>query len=114
MLLVEAGGKGLDETDRHPYNRFMNAFVLPQVDHGYETVPQQGLGGRVVSYQRGKGLGGSTMLNFMVYTKGPSVDWDRWAELVGDRDWSWEEVKQRYRRVSHTLIKIRAGIADTW
>jgi choline dehydrogenase-like flavoprotein len=39
------------------------------------------------------------MLNFMVYTRGPAADWDRWADLVGDQEWSWEKAKERFRQV---------------
>jgi choline dehydrogenase-like flavoprotein len=99
VLLVETGGDGLPEERRQPYQRYSNAFVLPDLEYGYTTVPQLGLGGRELSYQRGKGLGGSSMINFMVYTRGPAADWDRWADLVGDQEWSWGKAKERFRQV---------------
>jgi choline dehydrogenase-like flavoprotein len=98
VLLIEAGGAGLATENRAPYQRFMNAFTLPNLDQGYTTVPQKGLGGREISYQRGKGLGGSTMLNFLVYTRGPQADWDRWAALVDDDEWSWKKAEERFKR----------------
>jgi choline dehydrogenase len=66
----------------------MNAFTLSELDNGYQTVPQEGLGGRQLQYLRGKGLGGSAMINFMTYTREPSVDWNHWAEMVEDPDWN--------------------------
>jgi choline dehydrogenase-like flavoprotein len=85
--------------NRPPYQRFTNAFVLPDLDHGYVTVPQPGLGGRSIPYQRGKGLGGTSMLNFLIWTRGSGADWNRWAELVGDDEWNWKKIKQRYLKV---------------
>jgi len=99
FFLVETGGKGLPTERRQPYQRYQNAFALPDLEYGYTTVPQQGLDRRQLTYQRGKGLGGSSMINFMVYTRGPAADWDRWADLVGDQDWSWEKTKQRFCQV---------------
>lgn len=99
VLLIESGGKGLDSTNLQPYNRYMNAFTLPDVNNGYETVPQKGLGGKRLPYLSGKGLGGSTLINFMIYTRAPSTDWDRWASLVDDEDWSWSKMLQRYKMV---------------
>lgn len=99
VLLVETGGDGLPTEHRQPYQRYSNAFVLPDFEYGYKTVPQSELGGRELPYQRGRGLGGSSAINFMVYTRGPAADWDRWADLVGDQEWSWGEVKERFRQV---------------
>lgn len=99
VLLIEVGGAGLAAEYRAPYSRFVNAFALPELDQGYTTVPQRGLGGREISYQRGMGLGGSTMLNFLVYTRGPKADWDRWATLVDDDEWSWKKVEERFKRL---------------
>lgn len=66
---------------------------------GYKTVSQHELGGREIGYSRGKGLGGSTAINFCVYTRGCSADYDRWAELVGDDSWSWENSIRRFKKV---------------
>jgi choline dehydrogenase-like flavoprotein len=43
----------------------MNAFMRPDLDHGYSTTNQPLLNNRSVQYTRGKALGGSSVLNFM-------------------------------------------------
>lgn len=65
MLLIEAGGEPIGETLRSPYDRFTPLFTRPDLDHKYLTTSQCQLNNRVLPYARGKGLGGSTILNFM-------------------------------------------------
>ena len=66
---------------------------------GYQTIPQSQLKDREIDYSRGKGLGGSTAINFCVYTRGPSVDYNQWAETVGDSEWSWNNAQRRFNKV---------------
>lgn len=40
---------------------------------------------------RGKGLGGTSVVNFMVAVRGNKLDYDRWAAM-GNPGWSYEEV----------------------
>lgn len=98
-MLIEIGGDDSDITDRIPYKRF-SAFMKENLDHGYITTPQSALDGKKLPYARGKGLGGSSTVNFMVYTRGASADYDRWAELVGDGDWAWQKTKERFKQVA--------------
>lgn len=77
----------------------MWASTKPELDHGYSTTPQTALNARVLPYKRGKGLGGSSVINFLAYTYGPEADYERWAETVGSEEWRWERVKERYKAV---------------
>jgi choline dehydrogenase-like flavoprotein len=65
VLLVEAGAEPVGDTLGSPYDRFTPVFTRPDLDHGYSTTAQSQLNGRVLPYARGKGLGGSSILNFM-------------------------------------------------
>ncbi|KAI6773098.1 hypothetical protein HG530_004056 [Fusarium avenaceum] len=57
---------------------------IPTVDWVFETEPQAGANNRKFHYARGKCLGGSSALNFMIYHRGSTGTYDRWADLVGD------------------------------
>lgn len=65
VLLIEAGGTPTGETLLPPYDRYTPAFTRPDLDYGYTTTAQSELNNRVIPYLRGKGLGGSSILNFM-------------------------------------------------
>ena len=63
------------------------------------STPQKALNARVIPYTRGKGLGGSSILNFAVYLYGSAEDYNRWADLVGDESWAWESTKNSFRAI---------------
>jgi choline dehydrogenase len=72
-----------------------------EADWGYATVPQPGLGGRVIPYPRGKVLGGSSSINGLVYLRGHRSAVDAW-ELAGAKGWGYEDLLPYYRRSEHT------------
>ncbi|KAK6833514.1 hypothetical protein PG987_008208 [Apiospora arundinis] len=57
---------------------------VPTVDWEFVTEPQAGANGRRVHYARGKCLGGSSALNFMIHHRGSKGSYDKWADEVGD------------------------------
>jgi len=63
----------------------------------FDTVPQKGLNGRIGYQPRGKGLGGSSAINAMVYIRGHHSDYDRWASL-GNTGWSYADVLPYFKR----------------
>src|SRR5271165_6450027 len=50
-------------------------------NYAYETEPQAGFGGRKGYQPRGRGLGGSSLINAMIYTRGQPQDYDAWAAV---------------------------------
>ncbi|MFN5819539.1 MAG: GMC family oxidoreductase, partial [Novosphingobium sp.] len=63
----------------------------------FDTVPQKGLNGRIGYQPRGRGLGGSSAINAMVYIRGNHFDYDQWAQL-GCTGWSHADVLPYFRR----------------
>ncbi|KAF7357765.1 Alcohol oxidase [Mycena venus] len=61
-------------------------------DWNYTTTPQVGLNGRTVAFPRGFVLGGSSSVNYMVYTRGSKEDFDRFALIADDERWSWDNL----------------------
>jgi choline dehydrogenase-like flavoprotein len=81
----------------------------PGLDYGYKCIPQPQLDGREIQCPRGRGLGGSSAINFCCWLIGHREDFNQWAEIVGDDAWSWEGhggVKERFRKIEalHTNL----------
>nr|XP_037273561.1 glucose dehydrogenase [FAD, quinone]-like [Rhipicephalus microplus] len=93
VLLLEAG--------RLP-NIFLDVPLLAaeiqqtKFDWAYVTVPQEaacfGLKNRQSRWPRGKVLGGSSVLNYMLYIRGNRRDYDRWEQELDCEGWGWKSV----------------------
>lgn len=91
VLLIEAGGRD-DYLWIHIPVGYLRCIGNPRTDWLYSTEPDAGLNGRALLYPRGKVLGGSSSINGMIYMRGQSQDYERWAKQTGDPSWSWERV----------------------
>ena len=96
-LLIEAGGKD-DYHWIHIPVGYLYCIGNPRTDWLYSTQPDAGLNGRVLRYPRGKTLGGCSSINGMIYMRGQSRDYDRWATLTGDDSWSWRSVLPAFKQ----------------
>jgi choline dehydrogenase-like flavoprotein len=67
-------------------------------NYAYQTVPQAQLGGRRGYVPRGRGVGGSSLINAMICTRGQPQDYDGWAAL-GCEGWGWRDVLPVFRRI---------------
>ncbi|MEO1951813.1 GMC family oxidoreductase N-terminal domain-containing protein [Thioclava sp.] len=93
VCLVEAGREARDIFVRAPaLVATMVAGRPPIHNWALRTVPQPGLNGRRGFQPRGRGLGGSSAINAMLYARGQPEDYDGWAE-AGAEGWDWETVK---------------------
>lgn len=98
VLLIEAGDYSNDKAAKIDGDRFLQR-MNPKYNWGYKTEPQTTLGNRSVDYDRGKGIGGSTLINFEVWTHGAQADYDEIASLVGDKEWDWTHNQKRYQQI---------------
>jgi choline dehydrogenase len=98
VVLLEAGG-----ADDHPEiripARWWNLLGTP-IDWGYRSEPQDHLKNRVLTFNRGKVLGGSSSINAMVYIRGYRWDYDHWAEL-GAAGWSYTDVLPYFKKAEN-------------
>ncbi|KAK6074514.1 GMC oxidoreductase [Seiridium cupressi] len=76
VLLLKAGGSNDDHSLRVDGQRWQT-LLRQGLNWGYKTVPQEHCANREIDYSRGKGLGGSSAINFGVYTVGARNDYER-------------------------------------
>ena len=96
VLLLEAGPSDRDPLIGIPIGiGKMHAERLH--DWGYDTEPEESLGGRSVEALRGKVIGGSSSINVMAYVRGNRGDYDRWAQK-GCGGWSYADVLPYFKR----------------
>src|SRR5882762_469551 len=88
VLLVEAGGTD-DYLWIHIPVGYLYCIDNPRTDWQFRTEPDKGLNGRQILYPRGKTLGGCSSINGMIYMRGQARDYDHWAELTGNPEWTW-------------------------
>ncbi|KAK4676181.1 hypothetical protein QC764_509820 [Podospora pseudoanserina] len=98
VLILEAGGDNEDKNLRVDGQRWLT-FTKEGMNWGYKTTPQEFCNNREIDYSRGKGLGGSTAINFGVFTVGAKDDYDTWAEMTGDDDFAWDKINDRFKRI---------------
>jgi choline dehydrogenase len=68
-----------------------------QYDWNFKTTPQPGFNGRTLAWPRGKVLGGSSAINFMMLTHASRVDLDNWEKL-GNPGWNFDTLQPYYRK----------------
>ena len=98
VLLLEAGGKAI-----HPNVAIPAAFAKQfktKLDWDYATEPEPACQGRSLYIPRGKGLGGSSSMNAMLYVRGRPLDYDLW-ESQGCPGWGWKDVQPYFLRAEN-------------
>ncbi|RNM27124.1 choline dehydrogenase [Dickeya undicola] len=98
VLLLEAGGPDyrLDFRTQMPA-----ALAWPlqgrRYNWAYETDPEPYMDNRRMECGRGKGLGGSSLINGMCYIRGNAMDFEHWASLPGLTDWGYRDCLPYFR-----------------
>ena len=99
VLLVEDGGSG-----RSPLLSVPRAFYLTlrskRYTHRYPTAPFPG--GGPEAWLRGRGVGGSTLINGTMYVRGASADFAA-LEAAGNPGWGAAEFQRAYDSIEQSL-----------
>ncbi|KAF7196018.1 Dehydrogenase citC [Pseudocercospora fuligena] len=90
---------------------FMQTFNNPDYDWSFKTEPQTANKNRRHHIPRGKALGGSSAINYMMYVRGSLQDYDDWAIIADDEKWNAEEM-MKYMRKHQTLEPISESVVD--
>jgi choline dehydrogenase len=98
VLLIEQGPPNTSWTVRIPGGLRENFKPNRPYMRWYPTIPQRHLDGRIIDHPRGVGLGGSSLVNGMVFLRGNPLDYDRW-QSEGARGWSYRHVLPYFKRM---------------
>jgi choline dehydrogenase len=90
VLLLEAGPRDNYIWIHVPIG-YGKTMFHPVYNWGFYTDPDPGMNGRRIYWPRGRGLGGSSSINGLIYVRGQPEDYDGWAAL-GNRGWGWKDV----------------------
>lgn len=99
VLLLEAGPRQRDIRFKVPLAG-ISMRMHKKVSWRFFSEPEPGLDDRPLEVPRGKGLGGTSLINGGVYNRGHPSDFDRWAEM-GAPGWDYESVKPYFRNVEN-------------
>jgi choline dehydrogenase len=97
VLLLEAGGD--DDAPAVTEAAMWMQNIGSERDWCFSAEPNAQLNDRAVHFAMGKGLGGGSSMNGMVWSRGHRKDWDFFASEAGDPGWNYESVLKIYRRL---------------
>lgn len=97
VLLLEAGPRPTSLWTRMPAGVSRLIFPGP-LNWGFSTEPEPHLNSRRIYAPRGRGLGGSSLINGMGYFRGQAEDYDSWARF-GVSGWGWDEMLPCFKKL---------------
>ncbi|KAJ8463962.1 hypothetical protein ONZ45_g17399 [Pleurotus djamor] len=95
--VIEAGHFAPNEPLINTPFLFGRILGNPEFDWNFASVPQEKLNNRSIGVPRGKTLGGSSAVNFMVFNRGSQEDYDAW-KLLGNPGWDWKGLLPYFRK----------------
>ena len=99
VLLLEAGPRDNYLWIHIPIG-YAKTMFHKTYNWGFYTDPEPNLKNRKVYWPRGRGLGGSSSINGLIFVRGQREDYDRWAQL-GNIGWDWNSVLPYFVRSEH-------------
>ncbi len=97
VLVLEAGPKDNYIWIHVPIG-YGKTMFHPLYNWGFYTEPEPTMNGRAIYWPRGKGLGGCSSINGLIYIRGQREDYDAWA-ADGNAGWSSKDVLPYFKRL---------------
>ncbi len=96
VLLLEAGPRDNYFWIHIPIG-YGKTMFHPVYNWGFYTEPEAGTNNRRIYWPRGRGLGGSSSINGLIFIRGQRQDYDRW-EALGNAGWGWRDVLPYFKK----------------
>ena len=106
VLLLEAGQQENLLMDVPAFVQYLQRNS--EVDWLYKTQPSNSsclaMKGNQCNWPRGRVMGGSSVLNYMIYTRGNKRDYDKWSKM-GATGWSYKEVLPYFKKLENSVVQ---------
>lgn len=99
VLLLEAGPKDNYLWIHIPIG-YGKTMFHKAYNWGFYTDPEPNMKDRKIYWPRGRGLGGSSSINGLIFIRGQQDDYDQWAQL-GNAGWDWKSVLPYFIKSEH-------------
>ena len=99
VLLIEAGPKNNALSLKIPAAVLKN-LQSTKYNWAYQGEPEPGLGGRMITHDRGKTLGGSSSINGLCFIRGHALDFEGWRQS-GCEGWGYADVLPYFKRLEN-------------
>ena len=99
VLLIEAGPKNNALSLKIPAAVLKN-LKSTKYNWAYQGEPEPELGGRVITHDRGKTLGGSSSINGLCFIRGHALDFEGWRQS-GCEGWGYADVLPYFKRLEN-------------
>ena len=103
VAVIEAGGDHSHDINILSPGLLTSLYGNPEYDWIYNSTPQVHMDGALISYPRGKQLGGSSAINYLAWTHASPRNIDNWG-LLGNAGWAWDELEPYYRKSGNFSI----------
>ncbi|KAI0030850.1 alcohol oxidase [Vararia minispora EC-137] len=98
ILVLEAGPANINDPAICTLRNCLHFVLSPDFDPSASSVPQKHANGVEYAWPRGKTLGGSSAINFMVWTRPPKQELDD-LEKLGNPGWNWETLDKSLKKI---------------
>ena len=100
VLILEAGGKDKNMFIHMPSGYSQIVPTKNDSNYGFETEPESTTNNRPLYWPRGRGWGGSSSINAMIYIRGHAYDYDLWRQQ-GNEGWSYDDVLPYFKKAEN-------------
>ncbi|KAJ7825757.1 alcohol oxidase [Mycena olivaceomarginata] len=108
VCVLEVGKDLADNEDIRVPGNYMTNFGK-EWDGGLLSTPQKNLANRIIYNPRGKGLGGSSLLNWVQLMRAPATEYDAFESILGAKGWNSHEFLKYFKK-SQSLTQSEAGV----
>ncbi|EME81122.1 Non-catalytic module family CDH [Pseudocercospora fijiensis CIRAD86] len=95
--VLEAGKNLMDDPQISTPSSYPTLIGREKYDWCFESEPVPTAGNKTYSMPRGRALGGSSAINYLMYVRGSRNDYDGWASL-GNKGWGWDDMLPYFKK----------------